>query len=161
MVIFVVLLFGCSKEKMDYLDETKSTKISSFDIENTYLNSSSNDIIKSLGDPDYIEEVESSPEKYYIYGPKEDKSDLEIGVSNEKISCFLLFTNEYEFNNDTIINQSKDEIVSRYGSNYYLREDTGSNILGYFDKENNYNLEFYLNAEDNVTHLILEIYEDQ
>ncbi len=54
----------------------------------------------------------------------------------------MISSSKYTLSKGITIGNSKTDVMNAYGKNYYERTDTGANIIGYFDKVNNINIEF-------------------
>ncbi|MCC2420468.1 MULTISPECIES: hypothetical protein [Bacillus cereus group] len=48
------------------------------------------------------------------------------------------------------IGDKKEDVIRKYGNNYYFRMEQGTNIIGYIDKKRYISIEFWLSYDDKV-----------
>ncbi|RSL29142.1 hypothetical protein D7Z54_32810 [Salibacterium salarium] len=121
---------------MDFYEDTKSTDLSQIKINAVALNSNEEQIIKEVGEPDFVEEVEDPESTYYIYGDDKKFYDLDFKLVDGKIKRFFVTNNKFDIELGNIIGKSKKDIIKLLGDNYYELSDSGSDVIGYFDKSN-------------------------
>lgn len=59
-----------------------------------------------------------------------------------RLLSLVIFKEKYITQKGIKLGSSKKEVIDVYGENYYEREDTGEEIIGYFDKTKKVNIEF-------------------
>ncbi|SDK36088.1 hypothetical protein [Sediminibacillus albus] len=152
--ICAFLLSGCdSKNKMDYYDDTKSTDLSQARIHTITINATEQQVRKEFGEPDFIEEVENPEATYYIYGNDKEDYSLDVMLTDGKVKRFFIGKDVFNSEIATLIGKSKEEIVKLLGNDYYERNDTGSVVIGYFDKSHQKNIELIM--DETVTGIIV------
>ncbi len=127
---------------MEFYEGTKSVDLSNEDIKSIPLNSTENKVKDVLGKPDFVIKIENPKSNYYIYGKNEKNYDLEFRLVRGKVKSYLISSSKYTLSKGITIGNSKTDVMNAYGKNYYERTDTGANIIGYYDKVNNINIEF-------------------
>lgn len=152
-----VLISGCDKNKMTFYENTKSINLSDENIKSITINSDLSEVKKVFGKPKKIETINSPSSKYYIFDDNKEKGELEFKIIKNKVERYLISDNEFKTSNGIAIGDSKENVIKAYGKNYYERTDTGSNIIGYFDKKNKLNLEFAMDKNNKINGMLLEI----
>ncbi|SDM68040.1 hypothetical protein [Sediminibacillus halophilus] len=153
LVSCTILIGGCgSKERMDFYEETKSTDLSEVTINTLTLNAKDTQVKEALGELDFTETVEEPPSTYYIYGEDEKFYDLDIRLVDGKAKRYFLAKN-IDSDLGDLIGRSEQAVLQAFGDDYYERVDTGTDVIGYFDKPNQINIEFIVN--ETVTGIIL------
>ncbi len=154
LVSCTILIGGCgSKEKMDFYEQTKSTDLSDVTIDTLTLNAKETQVKEVLGEPDFTETVEEPPSTYYIYGEDEKLYDLDIRLVDGKAKRYFLAKNTVHSDLGDLIGKSEQAVFQAFGDDYYKRMDTGTNVIGYFDKQSKINMEF--TVDETVTGIIL------
>ncbi len=154
LVSCTILIGGCgSKEKMDFYEQTKSTDLSDVTIDTLTLNAKETQVKEVLGEPDFTETVEEPPSTYYIYGEDEKLYDLDIRLVDGKAKRYFLAKNIVHSDLGDLIGKSEQAVFQTFGDEYYKRMDTGTNVIGYIDKQNKINMEF--TVDETVTGIIL------
>ncbi|MFD1019734.1 hypothetical protein [Thalassobacillus hwangdonensis] len=152
--VVLMVLAGCdafAKEKMDYYDETDSTELTGITVDGIGVSSSKSEMINTFGEPDQVDEVGEPPAEYFIY------DQVEFGIKNQQVFRFIILES-HALNNGIAPGDKMDKVIEILGENYYIREDTGSEILGYFDKENKVSLEFAL-KDERVSYILMQTLE--
>lgn len=129
---------GCdpsSKDKMEYYDNTKGIDLSDENVNSISLNSNENDVLNAFGKPTEITETTNPISKHLAY------NGIEFEVIEDKVIRYF-FKEKYQTSKRITVGDTKKEVVKTYSENYYERNDTGSEIIGYFDKDNMINIEF-------------------
>jgi hypothetical protein len=131
---------------MDFYDSVSSVDLSKEDVNSITLNSKEQDIINIFGSPNDVTEIENV--KYLIY------DQIEFAIINQQVNRYY-FNEEYETAKGIKIDDDVAETLNSYGENNYERFEQGARIIGYFDKENNMDIEFIC-YENKVKGVILE-----
>lgn len=149
-LVSMTVLTGCgSKDKMDFYEDTLSTSLSE-EVGDVALHSKKKQIIENLGTPDFVEKEKTSKSTYYKYGDTESDTDLEIQIVKGQVNRYSFSSDAYQTAKGITKGVSKNEVIREYGDRYYEREDSGSTIIGYFDKTKKVNIEFTLNDKERV-----------
>lgn len=136
----LVLLAGCgSVDKTDFFEQTSSTKLTE-EINAITIGSSESDVIKLFGEPDYTEETKDGT--YLKYGNQEYKN-VEFQIVNGIVERYFFSDKQYK-SQKVAIGSSKHAVITEYGEDYYARDDSSAEVVGYFDKEKGINIEFAL-----------------
>jgi hypothetical protein len=147
---------GCGTiNKMEYYDEVSSTSLTHEALGGIPLHSKESEVMNSFGEPDLTRESEENNIHYLIYGKGENKDNIEFKIQDQLVERINLSTGQYTTNKQVKVGDGKKKVIEAYGENFYEREDTGAEILGYFDKEGKINLEFTL-ADSKVAGIIIE-----
>ncbi len=142
--LLLTILTGCgTMDKMEFYDDTKSTKLSE-KVNGISLGITENEVREKLGKPDFIEKSEDKTFSNLIYGQDKEKPEIELQVSDGKVHRYFLVSDKYSSLKGITKGDSKENIITKYGENYYQRDETGLKVIGYFDKENKVNIEFSL-----------------
>ena len=142
LYLFLWLLVACSATNTVEMDGVASVNLTNLAVNNISIRANEEDILKVFGEPDHIEQIENPKSFIYIYGRNKDEYDLDVRTVNGKVSRFFIASNMYELNNDITVGDSLENVMKSFGEDYYRRTDTGSQIVGYIDKENGINIEF-------------------
>jgi hypothetical protein len=138
-IAFLLLISaGCdpsSKDKMEYYDNTKGIDLSDENVNSISLYSNENNVINAFGKPIEITETTNPMSKHLAY------NGIEFEVIQDKVIRYF-FKENYQTSKGIRVGDTKNEVVTTYSENYYERNDTGSEIIGYFDKDNMINIEF-------------------
>ncbi|QTM98268.1 hypothetical protein ERJ70_02410 [Sediminibacillus dalangtanensis] len=154
LVSCTILICGCeSNEVMDYYEETKSTDLSEIAINTLTLNDTDTQVKEVLGEPDFTETVEQPPSTYYLYGDDEQVYDLDVRLVDGKVKRFFLSKNNFSSGIGDLIGKPEQAVYKLFGDDYYERTDTGTDVIGYFDKPNKINMEF--TVDETVTGIIV------
>lgn len=143
--LILLIAVGCdpsSTPRDDYYATTKSTDLSEENIKQIHIGSDKFNVTKVFGKPTSIEVVSQPKSEYYAYGESKDNSGIEFKLINNKVESYLLYSSKYKTVKGVAVGSSKKDVLSSYGENYYKRNDTGEKVFGYFDKNNNINIEF-------------------
>lgn len=159
IIITFLILIGCeplAKETMDFYESTESIDLSEENINSISINSYENDVINTFGKPTEVEEIEDPKSKYLSY------DGVEFGFVDDKvIRLFIRRTHEnsklYETAKEIKIGDTKEQVITEYGENYYERVESGLDTLGYFDKDNMINIEFGFNENKVIAVIIKKI----
>ncbi|XXM71141.1 hypothetical protein ACQ0QQ_15695 [Lysinibacillus sphaericus] len=82
-----------------------------------------------------MNEIPDTHTKYLVY------DDVEFGVKDKKVFCYF-FRGDCRTAKGIHAGDDAKEVIDSYGPHYYERTDTGTDIIGYFDKQHNINMEF-------------------
>lgn len=136
----LVWISGCgTTDKMEYYDKTASTNLSE-NINTISVDTPAKVVGETLGNPISVESNNQSSE--WKYGEDKKHFDLEFRIMNGKVNRYFFASNNYTTTKGITIGSSKEDVIQKYGKNYYEREDTGAKIIGYFDKIKKVNIEF-------------------
>lgn len=136
LLILIISLTGCgTTDKMEFYDDTKSTTLSE-EVNSISLDSQEAKVRQTFGKPDSVREVENNDSNYLVY------DDIEFQITNDKVVRYFYTNNKYKTKKGMELGSSKEDVIHAYGENYYVREDTGTEIIGYFDKRKKVNIEF-------------------
>ena len=155
LALFVLSACG-TKDKLELLDETASTDLSAESVASVHVGSSESDVLKTLGEPIVMEETKEPKATYLSFGSSKKNIDLEVKIVDGKVVRYILPTAKYETEKNVSLENSKEEIIQHYGQNFYSRTDTGTEVIGYFDKEQKINLEF--SFEDSLKGILVTTY---
>ncbi|MED4074150.1 hypothetical protein [Priestia endophytica] len=142
--LLIIVLAGCGTvDKMKFYEETKSTDLSE-EIDGISLGVSEDKVKELLGKPSFTEKSEDKKFTNLIYGQSKKSPEIELQVSKGKISRYFFSSEKYSSTQGITVGDSKEDVIKKYGENYYQRDETGSKIIGYFDKNKKVNIEFSL-----------------
>lgn len=140
-----------SENKSSFYESTNSTSLGDEDIQSIALNSTETDVFNVFGEPDFKDEVESPKSMHYIYGKEQSRFDVDFLLMNDKVTRYHIGSTKYKTIRNITLNSPKEDIISAYGKNFYTRSDTGAEVIGYFDKVNDTNLEFGFSKNKVIT----------
>ncbi len=150
LTAFLFIFTGCGTvNKMEFYENTKSTNLVE-EVNKISINSSESSIREVFGEPDQIEKPDKldksqiTKSTYLIYGIKSHKDNISFELIDGKVVRYFYSSEDYKTSKGIIIGNTKKAIIQAYGKNYYEREDTGNNVIGYFDKTQKINIEFSL-----------------
>src|SRR5690606_39379931 len=103
-----------------------------------------------------IEETNEPNDSYLSLGSSKKNINLEVKIVDGKVVRYVLPTAKNETEKNVSLENSKEEIIQHYGQNFYSRTDTGTEVIGYFDKEQKINLEF--SFEDSLKGILVTTY---
>jgi hypothetical protein len=145
LTLLITVLAGCGTvDKMEFYDETKSTDLSE-EVSGISLGVTEDKVKEVLGKPNFTEKSEDKKFNNLIYGQSKKNPEIELQVSRGKISRYFFLSHKYNSTKGIARGDSKEDIIKKYGENYYQRDETGLKIIGYFDKKKKVNIEFSLN----------------
>ncbi|GAA5416853.1 hypothetical protein Pryu01_01892 [Paraliobacillus ryukyuensis] len=137
----LILLVSCgSVNKMNFYEQTSSTELNE-EVNTIKIGSSELEVKEVLGEPDSTEEIENGTQ--LIYGDSTD-SNLEFQIEKGTIQRYFFSDEQYNKNKNVAIGSTRQDIITKYGENYYTRDDSGTEVLGYFDKYKGIDIEFSL-----------------
>ncbi|WZX99204.1 membrane lipoprotein lipid attachment site-containing protein [Bacillus sp. FSL W7-1360] len=151
VLVMAIILSGCgTTSQLNFYDETLSTDLSDENLLGVSLDMSEDILLEKVGKPDFENSVEDPPTTYLIYGSSEDEYEFEFMIDdqNKRVKRYFIRQEGYETARNIEVGSSVTELIAAYGDSYYEREDTGSQVIGFFDKENQVNMEF--STSDNV-----------
>ncbi len=125
---------------MEFFDKTKSIDLGQENIQTISLGSKKGDVIRTLGKPDSIEKVEDPKSEHLIYD--DGKGTVEFQINKDIVTRIYNTSESYQTAKAVSVHSTLQEISLAYGTSYYERLDTGSKVIGYFDKKNGINIEF-------------------
>jgi hypothetical protein len=137
-----------SNDKYDFYANVESTDLSEETVDSISLSSEKEVVLKRFGHPEKTHEISKPKTTYLIY------KDIEFGLKNNKVFRYFFIENHSTFRGITAGDPS-EKVIKTYGPNYYERTDTGADIIGYFDKQHNINIEFSF-YENKVIGTIIE-----
>lgn len=135
-------------EKYDFYEKVESTDLSGETVDSISLSSKKEDVLKRFGHPEETHEISKPKTTYLVY------KDIEFGFKNKEVFRYFFTENHSTFRGITA-GESSEKVIETYGPNYYERTDTGADIIGYFDKQHNINIEFSF-YENKVIGTIIE-----
>ena len=157
LLLALFVLFGCgTKDKFELLDEMASTDLSAEGVASVQVGSSESEVLTTLGEPIVMEETKKPNAKYLSFGSSKENTDLEVKIVDGKAVRYILPTAKYETEKNVSLANSKEAIIQNYGQNFYSRTDTGTEVIGYFDKEQKINIEF--SFEDSLKDILVTEY---
>ncbi|QAS51163.1 hypothetical protein [Halobacillus litoralis] len=133
-----IVLFSCdptTKDKMEFYQQTKSIDLSSEMIDSISIHSDKDTILATFGKPDNIEEISTPKSQYLSY------DGFEFGLMESHVFRYY-FNSNHQTTRKIKDGDTKEKVIEEYGRNYYEREESGLHMMGYFDKENEMNIEF-------------------
>jgi hypothetical protein len=143
--LLITVLSGCGTvNKMAFYDDTKSTDLSE-EVSGISLETTEDRVKEILGQPGFTEKSNDGKFTNLIYGQNKENPKIELQVSDGKINRYFFLSEEYSSTKGVTKGDSKEDIIKKYGENYYQREETGLKIIGFFDKKKKCNIEFSLN----------------
>ena len=151
-LIFVCLLGGCGTD--NNYDEVESTNLADVKVQGIQLGSSRDELIHAFGKPDFVEKIEQPKSIYYIYGETSESYDIDFRVVDNQVQRYFFTKDKFENSYSHLIGQSKEDVLNVLGDHYYERKDTGADVIGYFDKQNRWNIEFTFEENDVVGVLV-------
>ncbi|WP_443128580.1 hypothetical protein [Gracilibacillus sp. D59] len=158
-LFFLIFLVGCdltSKEMTEFYDQTPSVDLAEEAIKSVSINSDENKVIEVFGKPNFIETIQRPKSRYYIYG--KDKTEYHVGfrLANGEVKRYSILSSEFTTSKGIGKGDSKQDVLQAYGKNYYEREETGANIIGYIDKVHKINIEFGMSGDQVNGIIVLE-----
>ncbi len=94
IVFSLSLLAGCSSNKMDFYDQTKSTALQDERLKSISLRSNESDVVDAFGKPDSVNVIGKPKSKYLIYGDQKPKSDVEFQIVNGHVVKIIFSTED-------------------------------------------------------------------
>jgi hypothetical protein len=137
-----------ANDKYDFYANVESIYLAGETVNSISLSSKKEDVLKRFGHPEKTHEISRPKTTYLVY------KDIEFGLKNNEVFRYFFSENYSTFRGITAGDPS-EKVIETYGPNYYERTDTGAEIIGYFDKQHNINLEFSF-YENKVTGTIIE-----
>ncbi|MFB1049432.1 hypothetical protein [Paraliobacillus sp. JSM ZJ581] len=142
-LLFYLYLSGCgTKNKIDFYKETENTDLSKEAIETVSIGSKEKEVISAFEKPDLTKKSKNTKSTYLIYG-----NALEFKIVEGIVERYSFTNRKYQTDKGIYIGSSKEDVIEAYGDSYYETTDTGANIIGYFDKSNQINIEFSLDSD--------------
>lgn len=129
-------------------ENLKSTDLSGENINSVSLSSKEETVFEHFGEPKKIHEISSPKTEYIIY------NDIEFGLKNNKVFRYF-FTGNHRTSKGIGMGDSSNQVIETYGEDYYVRTDTGADIIGYIDKQHGVSIEFSFH-EYELTGVILK-----
>ncbi|RAS74455.1 hypothetical protein [Priestia endophytica] len=144
-LLLIIVLSGCGTvNKMEFYNDTKSTDLSE-EVSEISLETTEDKVKKILGQPSFTEKSNDGKVTNLIYGQKKENPKIELQVSDGKVNRYFFLSEEYSSTKGITKGDSEEDVIKKYGENYYHRDETGLKIIGYFDKKKKCNIEFSLN----------------
>ncbi|WP_088013928.1 hypothetical protein [Gottfriedia acidiceleris] len=144
-----------------YTKFVKSTDLSNETFDRVGLHDNINRLsfTKRFGEP--LEKADNDFYDYYLWNNGLETASIIIGKNKGEIVRLIIGDinnmsrhSELETIKRIKLGNSKEEIISLYGPNYFKRVEQGCNIIGYVDKKNKIIIEFWL--ADKVVEIRLE-----
>ncbi|MGR3764224.1 hypothetical protein [Rossellomorea sp. NS-SX7] len=129
-------------------ENIKSTDLSKENINSVSLSSKEEIVFMHFGETKKIHEIPSPKTEYFIY------NDIEFGLKNNNVFRYF-FTGNHRTSKGIGMGDSSNQVIETYGADYYVRTDTGADIIGYIDKQHGINIEFSFH-EYKLTGVILK-----
>ncbi|EEL51226.1 hypothetical protein [Bacillus cereus] len=158
VLVFSILFYITGCDRSYYFKNTRTTALTAENIDGLKLH---DNIYESKFIEKYGKQTKPSQDnEFYDYYRLRD--DLEIATVKEgkQKGDIVRITIQYE---DYDMKQSdahtekgiklgstKEEVLSSYGENYYVRNEQGANIIGYIDTKMQVTLEFWLDDKEQV-----------
>ena len=144
----MIFLSGC--ERAHYFKDAEDTNLSGEQINGIKLHTSIDDPLLAKQYGDRIKKV-SYQTKYNYYNLSDS---LEIATNDEgEIVRIIIRGNDAKTSKDITLNSKKDDVISKYGNNFYKRTEQGVDIIGYVDRDNNSTLEFWIDEDERVVEI--------
>ncbi|MFB1049485.1 hypothetical protein [Paraliobacillus sp. JSM ZJ581] len=135
----LILLASCgSEDKMNFYEQTSDTELKE-ELNAIKIGSTELEVKEAFGEPNSTEETKNS--MYLKYGSQEYKY-AQFQIVNGIVKRYFFSDKQYNKNKKVGIGSSKQTIITEYGENYYIRDDSSDKVLGYFDKDKGINIEF-------------------
>ncbi|MBP3041422.1 hypothetical protein J9303_18415 [Bacillaceae bacterium Marseille-Q3522] len=150
LLVGIFIMSGCDpdeKDKMEFYQQTASTDLTDEKIHSITLNSQEDEAIKQFGEPDSIEKIENPASSYFIYLDSNSDKWIEFQIINKHVQRISFSSADYQTTKGISPGLTKEDIQQSYGKYYYERSETGSKVIGYFDKTAKINLEFSFHNE--------------
>lgn len=136
VIIFSAILNGCGTvDNLEFYDDTESTSLSE-EVNTISIGSKEDRLRQVFGEPISVEKPDESNSKYLEY------DDIEFEIKDGEVVRYFYSNKKYITQKGIKLGSSKEDVIDVYGENYYEREDTGTEIIGYFDKTKKVNIEF-------------------
>jgi hypothetical protein len=146
---------GCEvlqKDAYDYKNEVQSSELLDESTNGIGLRDSSEKVEKNLGKPKKIEKSDSIT--HLTYG----NDELLLTLDDNIVVEYQINSKAYQTGKGIKVGNSKDEVIQQYGSNYYTnKEDKKYESIGYFDKESNRHIEFFLKNNQVINIKVVDI----
>lgn len=155
LLFFTTILSGCTQNKMDYYNETPSTDLSKEKVGTISIGSKEQNVLNEFGEPDFTEKIQRPQSTYLVYGKNRNNYDLDFRIVGGRVVRYFISSKKYKTEKKISIDSSKEDVIQAYGDNYYERTDTGSDVIGYFDKKNKINIEFSFDKFNKVIGIIV------
>jgi hypothetical protein len=84
------------------------------------------------------------------------KNGVKVKIKNKEITAISCEVDHVNTQRNINLSSSLQDITKKYGQKYYKREEQGFNIIGYPDKKNKVNLEFWF-----LNHKLKEIFLEE
>lgn len=137
------IVLGCdvsAQSNVDFFTETSSIDLSEETVNQVALGDSEVKVEVAFGQPEKIVEADNAQSKQYIY-------DGIVVTINEGYVRRYVIDDTYPTGQGVRMGDHKTSVINNYGEHYYERIETGAEIVGYFDKRNQINVEFAFNAD--------------
>lgn len=146
---------GCDvlqKDAYDYMSEVRSTELQDESTNGVSLRDNSESVEKNLGKPKRIEKSDSVT--HLSYG----NDGLSITLDDDIVVEYQINSKVYQTVKGIKVGSSKEEVIQQYGSNYYTNKENKSyKRIGYFDKESNRHIEFFLKNNQVIYITVVDI----
>ncbi|MGG0179129.1 hypothetical protein [Gottfriedia acidiceleris] len=161
LVIIIVKSVSFFRGGPYYIKNVKSTNLSNeyFDRVGLHDNINSLSFTKRFGEP--LEKEDNNLYDYYLWKNGLETASIINGKNKGEIVRLIIGDinnmsrhSDLETINGIKLGNSKKDIISLYGPNYFKRVEQGCDIIGYVDKKNKIIIEFWLG--DKVVEIRLE-----
>jgi hypothetical protein len=151
MISAFILMTGYElsvNDKFDFYEHVESTNLSGETVNSISLSAKKEVVLKRFGHPEKTHEISKPKSTYLVY------KDIEFGLKNNEVFRYF-FKEHHSTSRGITAGDPSEKVIETYGPNYYERTDTGADIIGYFDKQLNINIEFSF-YENKLTGTIIE-----
>jgi hypothetical protein len=138
LIVLLILLTGYGQDLFNrerFYETIEHTDLSLENVKRVSLDTAEETVITKLKAPYEVNEIPETHTKYLVY------DDVEIGIKDKKVFRYF-FRGDYRTTKGIRAGDEAEKIIDAYGPHYYERMDTGTDIIGYFDKQHNINIEF-------------------
>lgn len=155
--LLFLLVTGCdlsTENKPDFYDATPSVDLSTENLRSITFHSDEKNVREVFGEPNFINKIDQPKSRYLIYGKDENQYDVDFLLVDGKVKRYYIASERFTTARGISIGSRKNDIIEIYGEHFYETTDTGTQVLGYFDKTNQINLEFLI-SEDVVKGILV------
>jgi hypothetical protein len=134
----LLLLSGYGQDLNDrnrFYETIEPTDLSLENVKGVSLGSAEELVLTKFKSPSEVNEIPNTLTKYFVY------KDVEFGIKGKIVYRYFL-RGLYRTEKGISAGDGVDKVIDAYGSHYYERTDTGTDIIGYFDKKHSINMEF-------------------
>jgi hypothetical protein len=138
VIVSLILLTGYGQDLNDresFYKTIEHTDLSLENVKGVSLDTEEETVLSYLKAPYEVNEIPETQTKYLVY------EDVEFGIKDKKVFRYV-FRGDYNTAKGIRAGDEVEKVIDAYGPHYYERTDTGTAVIGYFDKMHNINMEF-------------------